>query len=137
MDNDVLLVSDPLLQAIHEIIADQSVCHITPVPRPRSQKMRGDQNNDLEIRNDLTTPITELVVDACFASRMSEALSVMDLDPNSALTMAIPAAASLLAWPDFITTINLAFEMAYARMALDPYFSWVSYIESLALISVQ
>lgn len=135
MQNGVLLISDPLLQAVHNIIADPSVCHVTPVSRPRSrsQKMRGDQKADLEIRNDLTTPITELVVDVCFESRMREALILMDLDPSSALAMAIPSAASSLAWPDFITTINLAFEMAYARMASDPYFNWVSYIKSRAL----
>lgn len=70
--------------------------------------------------------ISELVVDACFLPRMKAAFDQMDFDLTGALANVLPAVAdSAAVIRDFAGTINVAFEMAYARLDGDMYYNWV------------
>lgn len=79
---------------------------------------------DLQIRADPV--IGELDIDACFYPRMEAAFDAMDFDLTGELANVVPSVGSSATIRDFVSPINLAFELAYARFDTDSYYSWVS-----------
>ncbi|KAF8850636.1 hypothetical protein BDZ45DRAFT_696573 [Acephala macrosclerotiorum] len=95
-NNEVIDISAPLLEAGHNFMADDSICLDTGAVGRR------------EAHNEITYSDLE-----------------MDFDLTGALANVFPAVAdSAAVIRDFAGTINIAFEMAYARLDGDGYYHW-------------